>query len=128
MKIINLLVLFVVISLTACASSGNRKLQAETQESVSQKLIEGKSTKTDVVRVLVDANTITFTDSGNEVWTYNFTRSKSKAINFVPYVNILCSGSNTQTKRVVVLFDREDVVTRYTMTDAEGETYSGVCG
>jgi len=95
---------------------------------VSQKLIEGKSTKTDVVRVLGDANTITFTDSGNEVWTYNFTRSKSKAINFVPYVNILCSGANTQTKRVVVLFDREDVVTRYTMTDAEGETYSGVCG
>lgn len=114
-----------VIILTGCATAGNARLETQTKESVSSMIKEGVTTKAQVQAALGDANSISFTDAGNEIWTYSFSRTKSKARNFIPYANIFSSGADTHTKEIVIFF-KDNVVGKYTMRDTDTETRTGL--
>lgn len=117
--------LFGAFVLTGCATSGNAKLKEQTKESVAGIIKEGKTTKAEVQAALGDADSITFTDQGNEVWTYSFSRSTPKASNFIPYVGLFSSGSDVKTKQVIVFF-KDDVVAKYSMRDTTSEVRTGI--
>jgi outer membrane protein assembly factor BamE (lipoprotein component of BamABCDE complex) len=118
--------LFAATLLAGCATVGNEKMATATQATVSQQITEGKTTKNDVRTTMGDADAVSFTDSGNEIWTYKHARATPKATNFIPVVNWFVRGADVTTRELVVLFDKNNVVTKYTMRETQSEVKSGL--
>jgi outer membrane protein assembly factor BamE (lipoprotein component of BamABCDE complex) len=112
--------------MAGCASVGNENLRNESSASIDQKIIKGKTTKAEVVKVLGSADETSFTDSGNEIWKYRHVVSTAKAVSFIPVVALFAAGSDQEKKEVVILFDKEGVVTNYTFNTTKGEVRQGV--
>jgi outer membrane protein assembly factor BamE (lipoprotein component of BamABCDE complex) len=108
-----------VALLAGCATSGNEKLKEHTQSSISQKITEGKTTKNEVTAALGQPAAISFTDAGNEIWTYKHARATPQAQNFIPLVGLISSGADVKTKELVIMFNKDDVVSKYTMREAD---------
>ncbi len=109
-----------------CASTGNKVLKNETSQSVAQKIIKGKTTKDQVRAMFGDPMTTSFTDSGNEIWKYEFVKAHAKAVNFIPLVSLFKSGSTGKKKELVVFFDQQGVVQRYSMSTSDVDTETGL--
>ncbi len=120
------LCLFGAVQLTGCASYGNQKIKDQTQASISQTLTEGKTTKDEVKTALGNADAVSFTDSGNEIWTYKFTKQTPHARNFIPVVNWFSRGADRKTKEVVIMFDKNNIVSKYTMRESEDVIKAGI--
>jgi outer membrane protein assembly factor BamE (lipoprotein component of BamABCDE complex) len=127
MKAVNVfLSLAIAIVLSACATSGNVNMKDQTQSSVSQRIIEGKTTKAEIIQAFGQPTTVSFTDAGNEIWTYKHSREVSHVRNFIPYVNMISSGADTTTKELVVMFNKNEVVSKYTMREIQGTANQGI--
>lgn len=113
-------------ALVGCASSGNSSIAEATPESVGSQIVKGKSTQADVRRIYGDPITTSFSDSGKEMWTYEFARMQSKPTNFIPYVNIVHSGATGDKKSLVVMFDKSKTVTDYTISTSKVDVSSGL--
>jgi len=52
-------------------------------------------------------------------------KHSQKAINFVPFANLVYSGTNDTKKKLVIIFDKNDKVLDYLITENKGETGFG---
>ncbi len=111
--------------LSACATAGNERLQAETPETVATKLQEGTTTKDQVRAALGEPQSVSFTDGGSEIWTYKHARATPAARNFIPF-NVFSRGADVTTKEVVVMFDKAGVVSRHTMRETQETVRRGL--
>ena len=116
------------IAIASCSSKGNQKLAKMNQAQANQILVDGKTTQRQVRSALGDPIQMSYTNSGNEVWTYKFTKSKSKVINFIPYANIIKSGTNDENKEIVIFFDKHQIVKHHRYLESKGETSAGIAG
>ena len=114
------------VLLSGCASSGNQSIADATHESVSGQLTKGKTTQENVRGLYGDPATTSFTDSGNEIWEYDFSRMHSKPTNFIPYVNLIHSGAEGDKKSLVIFFDRSKVVRQYTISSSKVDISRGL--
>jgi hypothetical protein len=121
-----ILIVFSLLSLAACASSGNVSLKDESAASVDQKIQDGVTTKADLRKAFGDASETSFTEGGAEIWRYVYVTSKVKAVSFVPYVNLLESGANVDKRELVILFGADGVVRKHTMNVSKQETKTGL--
>ena len=112
--------------LSGCASSGNESIADATSESVSAQLIKGRTTQENVRGLYGDPAKTTFTDSGNEIWEYDFARMHSKPTNFIPYVSLIHSGAEGDKKSLVIFFDRSKVVRQYTISSSKVDVSQGL--
>jgi len=112
--------------LSGCASVGNESIADATPQSVSAQLTKGKSTQGHVRELYGDPVKTSFTDSGNEIWEYDFSRMHSKPTNFIPYVNLINSGAEGDKKSLVIFFDRSKVVQQYTISSSKVEINQGL--
>ena len=112
--------------LSGCASSGNESIADASVETVSEQLVKGKTTQAQVRQLYGDPMKSSFTDSGNESWEYEFSRMRSKPINFVPYVNAIYSGAEGDKKSLVIFFDRSRVVQQYTISTSKVDVSRGL--
>lgn len=112
--------------LGGCVTVGNERMKGQTQESVASKITEGKTTKAEILSEYGDASGVSFTDSGNEIWTYTYTRAKPTPQTFIPIVGLFAGGADTTTNRLVILFNRDGVVSKYTMSETQGVYKRGI--
>ena len=112
--------------LGGCASVGNESIADATPESVSGQLIKGRTTQDQVRVAYGDPAKTTFTDSGNEIWEYDFSRMHSKPTNFIPYVSLIHSGAEGDKKSLVVFFDKSKVVRQYTVSSSKVDVSEGL--
>ncbi|MDN5752210.1 MAG: outer membrane protein assembly factor BamE [Nitrosospira sp.] len=127
MKIVKSFAGAVLVALVAgCATSGNEKLKDHTQSTISQQITEGRTTKNQVIAALGQPSVVSFTDAGNEIWTYKHARATPQAQNFIPLVGLVSSGADVKTKELVVMFNKHDVVSKYTMRETEEVVKSGL--
>ncbi len=115
-----------VLTLAGCASKGNESLRKETDLSIGTKLTEGKTTKSEVRTMLGSPLKTSFTDGGLEISTYEFDNVTSDAINYVPVLNWLGSSASGTKKELVILFDRANVVQRFSMSESNVKTKTGL--
>ena len=87
--------------LGGCASVGNESIADATYETVSAQLVKGKTRQQQVRELYGDPVKTSFTDSGNEIWEYDFSRMHSKPTNFIPYVNLIHSGAEGDKKSLL---------------------------
>lgn len=67
-----------------------------------------------------------FTDSGNEIWEYDFSRTQSKPTNFIPYVNLVASGAEGDKKSLVIFFNKGKIVQQYTLSTSKIDVSTGL--
>jgi hypothetical protein len=112
--------------LSGCASVGNERIADATPETVSAQLIKGKTNQEHVREIYGDPAKTSFTDSGNEIWEYDFSRMHSKPTNFIPYVNLIHSGAEGDKKSLVIFFDKTKVVRQYTISSSKVDVSQGL--
>ena len=115
-----------VALISGCASAGNERMKNQTQSSVASQMTEGTTTKAQVETNLGSPSAVSFTDSGNEIWTYKYAHATSHARNFIPVVNLFTRGADVDTKELVILFNRDSVVTKYTMRESQNVVKAGI--
>lgn len=121
-----LISLAIVVLLSACATSGNEKIKDHTQSSISQQITEGKTTKAEIINAFGQATATSFTDDGNEVWTYSYVQSTPHATSYIPLVRWISSSVNVTRKELEIIFNRNDVVSKYTMQVTDRVTNTGI--
>lgn len=109
-----------------CASVGNEQLRNETETSIQGKIIEGKTTKSQIRATFGSPLKTTFTDGGLEVATYEFTNVSADAISYVPIVNLFGASASGKKKELVVLFDKSGFVQRYSMSESDVKQKTGL--
>jgi outer membrane protein assembly factor BamE (lipoprotein component of BamABCDE complex) len=114
----------VTLLLAGCASSGNRTLESENQATIQSKIQKGTTTKPQVRANFGDPMGVSFTDGGNEVWTYSLANVKLNGTTFIPFYGLFHNGSKAHVKQLVILF-KNDVVEKYTLSESNTETRSG---
>jgi hypothetical protein len=112
--------------LGGCASVGNESIAAASPESVATQLVKGKTRQAQVREVYGDPSKTSFTDSGNEIWEYEFTRMTSKPTNFIPYVNLVSSGAEGDKKSLVIFFNQAKIVQQYTLSTSKVDVSRGL--
>ena len=115
-------VIVLALCLGGCASGGNKVLKDETSKSVSAKIVHGKTTKSEIRAMYGDPMETTYTDSGNEIWKYHFTKGHMTASSFIPVVSLFASGTKGKKKELVIFFDQKGVVQRHSMSTSDVET------
>jgi outer membrane protein assembly factor BamE (lipoprotein component of BamABCDE complex) len=120
------LVCVTALVVAGCASKGNESLRKETEISIGSKLTEGKTTKAEVRKILGSPLKTSFTDGGLEISTYEFDNVTSDAINYIPVLNWLGSSASGTRKELVILFDRANVVQRFSMSESNIKTKTGL--
>ena len=120
--------LLVVLSLfiQGCASTGNESLRKETESSVKQKIIVGKTTKDEVKNLFGSPYSTSFTDGGLEVWNYELSKMSNDAVDYVPLINIFGASQSGTKKQLVVLFDTNDVVKKCSMSESPVTVKTGL--
>jgi outer membrane protein assembly factor BamE (lipoprotein component of BamABCDE complex) len=113
-------------SLGGCASVGNESIADASMESVSAQLVKGKTRQDQVREIYGDPAKISFTDSGNEIWEYDFSRTVSKPTNFIPYVSLIHSGAEGDKKSLVIFFNKSKIIQQYTLSTSKVDVSTGL--
>ena len=123
-KLIIILVLpLMIVMITGCASSGNSFLKKESLDTIESKIVQGQTTKHDIRNSFGDPLLTSFTDSGNEIWTYQFDKMSLDALSII---NPLKNTYHGTRKQLVIMFDSSGVVSRYNMNASPHKTEMGI--
>ena len=114
------------LSLFGCASVGNETLRTESEASVQKKMVEGKTTKSEVRAMFCSPLKTSFTDGGLEIWTYEFSKVSADAVSYIPIVNLFGATSSGTKKELVVLIDKTGIVQRFSMSESDVKHKTGV--
>lgn len=105
--------------MTGCASTGSESLRKESETSVAQKIVEGKTTKAEIRTMFGSPTKTSFTDGGLEIWNYDFSNVSADAISYVPIVNLFGGSASGKKKELVVMYDQTNVVKRFSMSESD---------
>lgn len=97
-----------------------------SNQEITCKLIKGQTNKAQVKRLFNDPSDVDILPDGKGKWTHIFLRSEAKGINFIPYANLVYSGTNDTVKKLIILFDTLGKVEFFAFSDAKGETKTGL--
>lgn len=112
--------------LGGCASGGNRVLDTVNNGDLDRQLMHGYATKADVRNRMGDPLAVSFTDSGNEIWRYEFTDVHATATSFIPVVNWFSSGVEGYRKELVVFFDKSGKVQNHSFNTSAIDGKHGI--
>ena len=101
--------------LTGCAT-GNTSISGESSTSVQQKLVKGKTTKSEVVSNFGEPGERGFAE-GKEYWSYNTTQTSAKS--FIPFAGLATGNSGMTGKYLRIFFDKKGVVDTYTLSESK---------
>lgn len=118
--------IMLAVALTGCASTGNEALRRETERTVAQKIVQGKTTKSEVRSMFGSPTKTTFTDGGLEIWNYDFSNVSADAVSYIPVVSMFGGSSSGKKKELVVMYDVTDIVKRFSMSEADVKHKTGL--
>ena len=114
--------------LSACVSTGNQTLSTETESSVATKIINNVTTQAEIKAMFGSPYETNFTDGGLEIYTYRLDDLESDVINFVPLLNLFQSSYSGTRKELVILFNDDGTVKRYSMSESDVQQKAGILG
>lgn len=112
--------------ISGCASTGNETLRQESETTMSQKILEGKTTKDEVRKMFGSPFKTSFTDGGLEIWNYEFSNVSADAVSYIPIVSMFGGSSSGKKKELVVMFDSQNVVKRFSMSESDVKHKTGL--
>lgn len=115
------------IILAGCgANTGNQKIAKKSTAELQQMVTKGVSTKNDVVAMFGEPDDTDILADGRNKYIYVNIKRDSKFANYIPGGGMLFGGTNDTAKKIVILFDKNDVVESVSASTSQGETKTGV--
>jgi len=102
------LIVFFMLFVSACVSAHGDKRISDKQTALQIK--PGTSTKADVKGLVGEPMEVEFTDTGDEIWKYFYTRAEIRGTSFIPFVGLLVGGADTETDTITVRFNKSGIV------------------
>jgi len=106
--------------LAACATTGDERIAHLDDARAQSLLVTGRTTEADV-RVALGQGSVVRFPSGWETWHYEYRAGLSKGWDDVPFIGLVTSRSERPTKELVLLFDPEGTLRRYSLQDVTPE-------
>jgi outer membrane protein assembly factor BamE (lipoprotein component of BamABCDE complex) len=106
-----------MIGVSGCVSAMGSKRSADP--TLVAQIKEHRTTKDEVRPIIGDPNAVSFMQD-DEVWTYTYCKMTMRPTNWIPYVNLVAGGYDTQSASVTVIFDEKGVVKRVGQGRMEG--------
>jgi outer membrane protein assembly factor BamE (lipoprotein component of BamABCDE complex) len=120
----------VPLNLMGCANEGSTILKEVTEAEAERKITVGKTTRDEVRTMFGSPLETKYTDSGLEIWTYQYDDTTGlNAENIASLAFTLGLAGTKQTgdrKELVVLFDENNVVKRYNMSQSPVTKGTGI--
>ena len=120
----------VPLNLMGCANEGSTILKEVTEAEAERKITVGKTTRDEVRTMFGSPLETKYTDSGLEIWTYQYDDTSGlNAENLASFAFTLGLAGTKQTgdrKELVVLFDENNVVKRYNMSQSPVTKGTGI--
>ena len=112
--------------LSGCTSMGNTVLKKESEASVQQKIVQGKTSKAEIKAMFGAPGSTTVTDGGLEIWRYDLTDMHADPQNFIPLALYFGSSSSGIKKELVIAFDDNGIVKKFSMTESPISVKTGI--
>lgn len=116
----------IVIFVSGCVSTGNQTLKTETESSITNKIVNNVTTQSEVKAMFGSPFETKFTDGGLEIYTYRLDDLQSDVVNFVPLLNLFQTSYSGTRKELVILFNDDGTVKRYSMSESDVQQKAGV--
>ena len=124
-----LLFLMLTLSVTAlagCAASmGNSSMKGESNSSLSQKLIKGKTTESQVAGMFGQPYTKSFAGNGDPEWSYTRNTERNGVLSYVPVVGLFANAQTDTNKNLTILFNKKGVVKNWEFTNSTNHLSAG---
>jgi hypothetical protein len=104
------------LGLAGCSTVGNGRLEQLDDAQARMLLVPGRTTRDDVRRALGDGAVIRF-ESGRETWHYDYRKGLAKGWDDVPFVNLVVARLDRPVKELVILFDAQGVLERWSLQE-----------
>ena len=121
-----IIAIFFAVTILGCASAGNQSLRNETEATVAQKVVEGKTCKEEIRGMFGSPSSTSFTDGGLEIWKYQLANMKSDAVNYIPIANLFGHSYSGTKKELTILYDEKGIVKRCSMSASEVNVKTGL--
>ena len=107
-----IVLMFFTLSLSGCATTNNFSTGKDFNADKKEEIIKGKSAKKDILALMGEPNDKGIDEKENEYCAYIYVEENNS-------VNIWTNSSNgnKRVKKLVVLFDRSDIVLNYVYSD-----------
>ncbi|WKA63986.1 hypothetical protein [Pectobacterium aroidearum] len=114
----------VILPLTACTTYGNKSLKDESQQTVKNKIVKGKTTQQDVINAFGEPQTRA-TNDGQEMWSYSSMSGESQISNYIPGLALL-KNSNMAHMNSLEIWFKGNVVDRYNFSQTASKVSRGL--
>lgn len=116
-----------ILMLSSCAgNTGHQFLSEMSREEISRKIVNHKTNKETIRANFGDPSDISIDNDGGETWEYEYTRSESKGVNYVPIASAFYAGTNDYKKKLKIKFNSSNVAERHAFSSSTGETRHGM--
>jgi outer membrane protein assembly factor BamE (lipoprotein component of BamABCDE complex) len=123
-KYFSILVAFLM--LVACANTGNESMKGMTEDKVQATIVAGKTTKAQIQGMFGSPFETSYTDNGALIWKYQYddtTAFTPETVGSVIFTLGLAGTKSEGTRNeLVILFDENDVVRKFNMSNSDIET------
>lgn len=113
--LIILLPTLIATALIGCAT-GNTSIANESADTVQQKIIKGKTTKSDL-RAAYGEPSETGINSGKEYWAYQMAQTSAKG--YLPFASLVTGSNGITGKYLRITFDKKGVVESFDLTETK---------
>ena len=120
--------IIIAIFISGCVSTGNQTLKTETESSITNKIVNNVTTQSEIKAMFGSPYETKFTDGGLEIYTYRLDDLQSDGVNFVPVLNLFQTSYSGTRKELVVLFNDDGTVKRYSMSESDVQQKAGIIG
>ena len=105
------------LMLISCTTVGNKEI---TDSSKTSQIIEGKTTKADVLALLGEPNHVSNMLDGQEVWLYSYGRFTTRPATYIPIVGLFAGGGDMKTKSLSLIFDEKGILKKTSKGQIKG--------
>lgn len=125
-----LAIAFAAIVLIGCANVGNKSMKNVSESEINASIIVGKTTKSEIQAKYGSPIETTYTDGGLLIWTYRYDDTSAMTLETVGSVVLTAGLAGTKSRgtrnELVVLFDENNVVRKFNMSNSPIEAGTGV--
>lgn len=108
---LSFLLVLSVLAFTGCSvNSGNGAIQGQSNQKLSQKLIKGKTTEAQVVRMFGQPTDKTFKGNGEPEWIYKHSALHNGFVSYIPIVGFFAGDQSQTKKELAILFHKNGTI------------------
>ncbi|MFT9398492.1 hypothetical protein [Acetobacter sp.] len=109
-----------LMSMSACSSSGNDALEHENASTVDAKIIDGKTTKDEIKSAFGDPDDVDYKSKDSEVWKYTFSKS-----HYDPFAMRAFESTMRGKKKTLTVFFEGNTVQKHLLSSSSFEHSTG---